>query len=402
MQTLLKEKRILVGVTGSIAIYKTLELVRMFVKAGAIVRVIMSEEAKRFITPLTFEAISQNRVLHVETESWADDNNHIHIGKWADIFVIAPISANTINKLSCGIADNLLTQIALAYPKKILIAPSANTYMILNPITLESMEKLKGLGFYICETQKKLLACNDEGVGAMAEPREIFFKTASLLLEDAFWTKRNVVITGGGSREKIDDVRCLTNFSSGKMANYIAQALYLKGANVTLITSATTNELPQEINILHVETTQNYLNAIETTLQDASYEKTPYLFMAGAISDFVVANPQKGKIKKESCGDTMTLELCKNIDILKTLDKKNIKTIGFKAEMDASSALESAKKMLIEKNLDAVCLNIIGEENHFGKEHNAITFITKNSTTTVPMAHKFSISLVLSELTKTL
>lgn len=131
INTLLKNKNILIGVTGSIAIYKTLELIRLFIKSGANVRVIMSEEAKRFITPLTFEAISQNEVLHVESESWANDLNHIHIGKWADIFVIAPISANTINKLANGVSDNLLTQSVLAFNKPIIIAPSANTNMIL-------------------------------------------------------------------------------------------------------------------------------------------------------------------------------------------------------------------------------------------------------------------------------
>ncbi len=139
---MIKNKNILLGVTGSIAIYKTLELIRLFIKARANVRVLMSEEAKRFITPLTFEALSQNAVLSVDTESWANDLNHIHIGKWADVFIIAPISANTVNKLACGIADNLLTQSILAFNKKIIIAPSANTNMILNPITQRNLETL--------------------------------------------------------------------------------------------------------------------------------------------------------------------------------------------------------------------------------------------------------------------
>ncbi|MBV5278011.1 MAG: bifunctional phosphopantothenoylcysteine decarboxylase/phosphopantothenate--cysteine ligase CoaBC, partial [Campylobacteraceae bacterium] len=205
--TLLAGKKVLLGVTGSIAIYKSLELIRLFIKAGAKVKVIMSEEAKRFITPLTFEAISQNTVLHVETESWSNELNHIHIGKWADIFVIAPVSVNTINKLSHGIADNLLTQTAIAFNKQILIAPSANTNMMMNPITIESLAKLKTLGYAIVSPQTKLLACNDEGMGALADVEKIFYTSASLLLEESFWKGREVIITGGGTIEKIDDVR---------------------------------------------------------------------------------------------------------------------------------------------------------------------------------------------------
>ncbi|MBP6498201.1 MAG: bifunctional phosphopantothenoylcysteine decarboxylase/phosphopantothenate--cysteine ligase CoaBC, partial [Campylobacteraceae bacterium] len=233
-RNLLEGKKILLGVTGSIAIYKSLELIRLFIKAGAQVKVIMSEEAKRFIAPLTFEAISQNEVLHVKTESWSNELNHIHIGKWADIFVIAPVSVNTLNKLSHGIADNLLSQTAIAFNKPIVIAPSANTNMMLNPITQESLAKLQSLGYEIVAPQTKLLACNDEGMGALADVEKIFYKSASLLLEDAFWKEKEAIITGGGTVEKIDDVRCLSNFSSGKQAAALALAFYLKGAQVSL------------------------------------------------------------------------------------------------------------------------------------------------------------------------
>ncbi|MDY0265252.1 MAG: flavoprotein, partial [Sulfurospirillum cavolei] len=166
--TLLSGKKILVGVTGSIAIYKTLELIRLLVKASGDVKVVMSEDAKRFISPLTFETISQNKVLHVDTESWSEELSHIHIGKWADMFIIAPASVNTINKLSCGIADNLLTQTAIAFTKPILLAPSANTHMMLNPITQESLKRLQNFGYVIVAPESKLLACNDKGVGALA------------------------------------------------------------------------------------------------------------------------------------------------------------------------------------------------------------------------------------------
>ena len=192
LNNLLENKKVLIGVTASIAIYKTLELIRLLIKAGAQTRVIMSEDAKKFITPLTFEAISQNCVLHVETESWANDNNHIHIGKWADILVIAPATANTINKLAHGIADNLLIQTLLAFNKQVLFAPSANTNMLMHPSTVESIKKLKNYGYKIIDAQEKLLACNDKGNGAMAEPEEIFFNICSSLLKDNFWSGKNI------------------------------------------------------------------------------------------------------------------------------------------------------------------------------------------------------------------
>lgn len=390
---MLKNKNILIGVTGSIAIYKTLEIIRLFVKSGANVRVIMSEEAKRFITPLTFEAISQNRVLHVDTEDWSNDLNHIHIGKWADIFLIAPISANTINKLANGIADNLLTQTILAFEKQIIIAPSANTNMILNPITKQSLKKLEEFGFITCAPQDKLLACNDVGTGALAEPQLIFDITARELLKDEFWIDKKVVITGGGSIEKIDDVRCLTNFSSGKQADALAYAYFLAGADVTLISSQ--NSL--HVKALHVKSSQEFKEAIQNSICKGSY-----LVMCAAISDFIPLHVKSGKLKKDEFGDTWNLELKKNEDILLNLDKKGIKTIGFKAEMDKSTALSSAKNMLNRKSLNAVCLNVLDTQNSFGSGENEITFLTKSSEVKLTLSSKIEIAKQIVELSKEL
>ncbi len=390
---MLKNKNILIGVTGSIAIYKTLEIIRLFVKANANVKVIMSEEAKRFITPLTFEAISQNEVLHAKSESWANDLNHIHIGKWADIFVIAPITANSINKLANGIADNLLTQTILAFNKQIIIAPSANTNMILNPITKESLKKLESLGFISCEPQNKLLACNDVGTGALAEPKKIFDITARELLKDLFWSGKKVIITGGGSVEKIDDVRCLTNFSSGKQADALAYQYFLAGADVTLISS----KKSLHVETLHVNSTKEYKEAINSTISKGSY-----LVMCAAISDFVPLQVKSGKLKKDELGDKWCLELIKNEDILLELDKKDIKTIGFKAEMDSTTALKNAKKMLEKKSLNAVCLNILKNQNSFGSDKNRITFITKTKQKEIELSTKLDIAKQIVELSKEL
>ncbi len=395
---LLKDKKILVAVTGSIAIYKTLDLIRLYIKAGAKVRVIMTEGAKKFISPITFEAISQSKVLEESNESWDknQDYNHIDIGKWSDIFVIAPCSANTINKLSNGIADNLLTQVALAYPRMKLLAPAANTNMLRNPITQASMKMLKLCNFEIIQTQTKELVCKDVGDGAMADPEAIFYATARELLKDEYWVNRKVVLSGGGTVEKIDDVRYLSNFSSGKMASSLAMALYLKGAEVCLVSSRGHEDLPSDIHVISVQSSQEMYEYLvdsvrvakkgvltKTTLMDDSrpelIQKTPFLFMVAAISDYIPKFPQEGKMKKEMIGESWNLELKKNIDILSSLDKSEMISIGFKAEMDEVTALNSASSMLENKNLDAVCLNILNDENSFGSNTNEIELILKNN-----------------------
>ncbi len=387
MNNLLKNKKVLIGVTGSIAIYKTLELIRLLIKSGTSVRVIMSEEAKRFITPLTFEAISQNKVLHVETESWSNDSNHIHIGKWADIFIIAPITANSINKIANGIADNLLLQTLLAFNKKILIAPSANTNMLLHPGTQESMQKLKSFGYEVIEAENKLLACNDKGIGAMADPKQIYFKICSSLLSDDFWKNRDIVITGGGTKEKIDDVRYISNNSSGKMAKSLALAAYYNGAKVTFISTKEMEDLPNEIKIIPAQNSNDIYIALKKNLKKGSY-----LLMVAAVSDYICKKEFSGKLKKEKLGDSFSLELIKNRDILKDIEKNGIKAIGFKAEFDESNALKNAKNMLRDKNLDAVCLNILNQYNSFGSERNEITLISKKGEKNISLDTKLNIS----------
>lgn len=384
---LLKNKKILVAVTGSIAIYKTLELIRLYIKAGAIVKVIMTDGAKKFINPITFEAISQNKVLDESSENWDknQDYNHIDIGKWSDIFVIAPASANTINALANGLGNNLLLQTALAYPRMKLIAPAANTNMLKNPITQASLKMLKLCNYEIISSQTKELVCKDVGDGAMAEAIDIFEATCRELLQDEYWLNRKVVLSGGGTVEKIDDVRYISNFSSGKMASSLAKALYYKGANVYLVSSRGYENLPKDIYIIKVNSSLEMYQGLVDSLSVAKKEalKKPYLFMVAAVSDYIPNSLQNGKLKKEIIGTSWNLELKQNIDILKTLDKKEIISIGFKAEMDESIALNSATKMLENKNLDGVCLNILNEEISFGSDNNNIELILKNS------SHKF-------------
>ena len=376
---------ILIGVSGSIAIYKTCELIRLFIKNGDNVKVVMSDSAIKFISPLTFEALTRNKVLTNNTEDWSNDLNHIDYAKWADIFIIAPATANTINKAANGIADNLLLQTYLACNKPTLFAPAANTNMYLHKTTQESFKKLT-----IIEANSGLLACGDEGIGKMANVEDIFLKAKRLLYKEDFWKNKNVVVTAGGSIEKIDDVRFISNFSSGKMGEAIAKAFYIKGANVTLISSKEHN-LIKEIKQIKVNSAKEYLDAILN-------EKIDYLIMAAAISDYKPIY-KKGKLKKEEIGEKLILELEKNIDILENLKNKPFKKIGFKAEMDEKNALNYAKKALINKNLDAICLNLL-TKNSFGSDENEIIFITKDKEIKLNQDTKENISLKLCDVIK--
>ncbi len=408
----LKDKKIVVGVTGSIAIYKACQLVRLFVKSGANVYVIMSKAATKFITPLTFEAITRNRVLSDESEDWTSNINHIDLISDADAFVIAPATANTINKISKGIADNILLSAALAYNKNLIIAPAANTNMLNSHYTQGSLKMLKVNDVVIIEPQEKLLACGTKGNGALADPIQIYYSTLKEILKDNFWNNRKVIVTGGGTRESIDEVRYIGNFSSGKMANSLALALYLRGADVCLLTTRKDNNLPSDIYTLEVNDANEMLEYLVDCIRVAKkgvmskaslnnpnaigmIQKKPYLFMAAAVADYKAKYPQTGKMKKNLIGDEWNLELIQTPDILKSINKEGIITIGFKAEKDENNAIENAKKALEEKELDAVALNILKEENNFGSEKNEIIFITKYSIKEIPLANKIDVAFKL-------
>lgn len=416
---LLKNKKILLGVTGSIAVYKSLDLIRHFIKSGAEVKVVMSEAGKKFVAPLTFETLSSNKVLDDFNESWSQDHNHIKTTEWADIFIIAPATANTIAKLANGIADNMLLQCALAFPSTKIIAPAANTNMLENPITKANLKLLAISNYEIVDTQTKELACKIIGDGAMADPLNIFWHCAKILLKDEFWTDRRVIVTGGGTMQKIDDVRFISNFSSGKMASSLATALYCKGADVNLIATKFEENIPQDMHTISIDTSEEMLEYLEDSIRIAKkgklskpslmssekvhlIQKKPYLFMAAAVSDYIPAFAQNGKLKKEMLGDEWELKLKKNIDILDSIDKTDIITVGFKAEMDENNATHNASKMIDSKQVDAVCLNILKDSSSFGSENNKVEFIKADKIESIAYASKLSVAFDILEHAKTI
>lgn len=416
---LLEGKRILLGVSGSIAAYKSLELVRLFVKAGAQVQVVMTDAAKRFVTPLSFETLSRNEVLHSENESWSTRHNHIQSAEDADLMVIAPATANTLGKLANAIADNLVLQCALAFAGLKLVAPSANTHMMEHPITQANLKMLGIAHYEIVPTQTKELACRTTGDGAMAEPLEVFWQSARILLKNDFWSHRRVIVTGGGTVERLDDVRYLSNFSSGKMASALATALYLRGADVNLIATRFDDGLPGAMHTLDVESSEEMAEYLNDSVRVAKkgmmskpslitdepihlIQKTPYLFMAAAISDYVPAHPQQGKLKKESLGETWSPLLKQNRDLIASIDKSDIKTVAFKAEFDEAEALDNAKKALHNKGVDAVCLNVLTPQRGFGSDDNAITVVTERGAVALPRTDKLSLALRLLDEAKAL
>ena len=414
----LTNRRILLGVSGSISIYKACELARAFVRSGAEVRVVMTPSARKFISPLTFEALTRSRVLCEESEDWSSDINHIDYAKWAEVFVIAPATANTINKLAKGIADNILLQSALASKAPLIVAPAANTNMLNNHYTTGSIKMLIVNDTIVVKPVTKKLACGDEGNGALADVSEIYWQTARELYRDEFWSDRKVVVTGGGTREAIDSFRYISNRSSGKMGIALSEALYLRGADVCYISTTPHDELPSEIYTIDVESAIEMLEYTQDAVRVAKkgkmskaslnsanpitlIKKRPYLFMAAAVSDYRPKYPQDGKLKKDMLGDEWSLELIKNPDILTSIDKENLVTVAFKAESDEINGVENAQRLLIEKSVNAVCYNHIADSNSFGTEDNEIIFITKDNQIKLPRANKLDISLkILKESEK--
>ena len=400
----LKDAKITLCVSSSISFYKAFEILSLLRRANAKVRVAMSEQTLKFCSPLAFEALSGECVLVGDNKPLA----HIEYAK-CDLMIIAPATANTINKIALGIADNAMLSCILACRAPKLIAPAANTAMLENPATQNSLKVLKERGFVVVNSCEKTLACGDVGKGALASPKDIVLSAARMLginsripsINSRIPTKNSriskVIITAGACYEMIDDVRAITNLSSGKMGLALAFAYYLRGFDVTLISSA--QNLPKSMENLEFLSFKNSADLLEI-LKNKKLAKDDLLVMAAAISDYIPSQKAKGKIKKS--GANLNLELKENIDILSSLKELKCKKIGFKMEMDEQSALSSAKNMLENKALDAVCLNVLKAQNYFGSEQNEVLFITKNSQKMLKMASKHEIAAQIVGLSENL
>ena len=400
----LKDTKITLCVSSSISFYKAFEILSLLRRANAKVRVAMSEQTLKFCSPLAFEALSGECVLVGDNKPLA----HIEYAK-CDLMIIAPATANTINKIALGIADNAMLSCILACRAPKLIAPAANTAMLENPATQNSLKVLKERGFVVVNSCEKTLACGDVGKGALASPKDIVLSAARMLGANSRISSINskipsansripkVIITAGACYEMIDDVRAITNLSSGKMGLALAFAYYLRGFDVTLISSA--QNLPKSMENLEFLSFKSSADLLEI-LKNKKLAKDDLLVMAAAISDYIPSQKAKGKIKKS--GANLNLELKENIDILSSLKELKCKKIGFKMEMDEQSALSSAKNMLENKALDAVCLNVLKAQNYFGSEQNEVLFITKNSQKLLKMASKHEIAAQIARLSENL
>lgn len=366
---MLKNKKILIGVTGGIAIYKVLDLISKLKKLDAEVRVIMTESAQKLVSKTIFETLSREKA-YTDTFELIDSSKvtHIELARWADYFLIAPASANTISKLSYGLADNLLTTTLLAFNRyeDLFIAPTMNTQMLINPATQENLRKLVDRGVNLIQTNSGFLACNEYGEGRMAEPNEIIdFLDMHSYNKDLLGKK--ILVTAGPTIEKLDPVRYISNFSSGKMGYAIAKAARDRGAEVTLISSNVKLKDIEYVKTIKTSTFSELKFAIEE-----NFDSTDYLIMASAPSDFKVKNFSETKIKKIN-GYNFKFE--ENEDLIKYFaSKTNQKVIGFAAE--TNDLLTNAKKKLINKKLDMIVANDVSKEGAgFNTETNIITII---------------------------
>ncbi len=388
----LTNKRILLGITGGIAAYKSAELVRALKSAGADVRVVMTSGAKEFITPLTLQALSGNPVHHSLLDPEAEAGmGHIELAKWADFILVAPASANFLARLNAGMADDLLTTLCLASIAPLAIAPAMNQAMWLDGNTqanIKNIKKTKPIQIWGPDAGQQ--ACGDVGPGRMIEPLALAQKLAEQF-ETQSLTGKTVMISAGPTREAIDPVRYISNHSSGKMGYALAQAAQEAGANVILISGPVALACPDRITRIMVESAQNMLEAVQENL-----ESTDIFIGAAAVADYRPADINDQKIKKSQ--DEMTIRLIKNPDIISFVASQKNKpfTVGFAAE--TQNILAYAQGKLEKKNLDMIVANDVSDKNiGFNSDDNAIVIIDKESQTPFSQASKSYLARIIIE-----
>lgn len=380
---MLKGKHVLLGITGSIAAYKIANLASMLVKLNADVHVIMTKNSEQFISPITFETLTGNKVIDDTFERNSGYHvAHIAMAAEADVVMIAPASANVIAKLAHGIADDMLTSTMLAVTAPILLSPAMNTHMYENPITQENIEKIKNLGYKIIEPADGYLACGDTGKGKMPEPEVL----CECILQEIACKKdmvgKKVLITAGPTRESIDPVRYITNHSTGKMGYALAENAARRGAEVTLVSGPTQLKKPRFVKVTDVITAEEMYRAVEK-----EFDRQDIVVMSAAVADYRPAVVAENKIKK-SDGE-MKIPLERTTDILGTLTlrKKQQFICGF--SMETENMLENSRAKLKKKNLDMIVANNLKVAGAgFGTDTNVVTIITEDSCEELPIMKK--------------
>lgn len=365
-------KTVLLGITGGIAAYKMCELIRMYKKNGLNVKVITTPNALNFVTELTLATLSDNEVYTDNFDIKEYKPEHISLADEGDILVIAPASANTISKISDGICDNLLTSITCAFNKPIVIAPAMNTNMWNNEFVQENINKLRNNNFHILEPESGFLACGTEGQGRLCALDKILDKTIEILDHNQPLKNKKIVVTAGGTIEKIDPVRYISNFSSGKMGTAIADNAYMMGAEVELIA---TFDIQRPYKVTKVLSADDMLKAVNN-IQNSSDS----IIMTAAVADYKVENYSEQKMKKTS-DDKISISLVKNPDILKKISEnkinKSAKIVGFCAESE--NLIENAKTKIKEKGCDYLIANDISRKDiGFSSDENEVYILDKN------------------------
>ena len=394
---MLKGKKILIGITGSIAAYKIPFLVRLLKKAGAEVQIILTPAARDFVTPLTLSTLSERPVLteffNKDDGSW---HSHVNLGLWADLFLVAPLSANTMAKMATGIADNLLLTTVLSARCPVLFAPAMDLDMYRHPATVENISKLKQFGYRLIEPVEGELASGLKGMGRLEEPEKIFEIISEMLVPDSVFQNKKVLVTAGPTYEPIDPVRFIGNFSSGKMGVEIAHAFAAAGAEVTLILG------PSEIIVddpaietIRVTTAEEMYNQCME-----NFPESEITVMAAAVADYTPAKTVAEKIKKS--GSIKKIDLKPTKDILATMGsqkKAGQILVGFALETDNEK--NNAQKKLKNKNLDLIVLNSMKDEGAgFGHTTNKVTMMTAKGTEKVfPLKSKQEVAQdILAEI----
>lgn len=392
---MLKGKTVVLGVTGSIAAYKIANLASMLVKLHADVNVIMTKNATNFINPITFETLTSNKCL-VDTfdRNFQYNVEHVSLAKRADIFMVAPASANVIGKIANGIADDMLTTTIMACKAKKMIAPAMNTNMFENPIVQDNMKKLEQYGYEIIKPATGYLACGDTGAGKLPSEEVLL----SYIMKELHYEKdmkgKKVLVTAGPTQEAIDPVRFISNHSTGKMGYAIAKCAMERGAEVTLVTGETSISKPPFVKVIPVISAEDMFYAVKDNFEDADY-----IVKAAAVADYTPVTVAEDKIKKSD--DDMSISLKRTTDILKYIGehkKEHQVVCGF--AMETKDLIENAEKKLIAKNVDMIAANNLKVKGAgFGTDTNVITLIKKDEKKELPILSKEEVAkAILDEM----